>query len=133
MIRNIPSSYLTAISAYNYRPLLDEIKELHKELENKEIPEDEEKHYKEELKQLSEMILKAEGGVLHEFIGAGKPCEAILLTNRNFKELTLKRVKPYADEVAELNAGVIFKAKSIEVSVIFRTFLDIFDNNRQNF
>lgn len=121
----VRSSYLTAISAYNYRPLLDEIKELHMELENKEIPEDEEKHYKEELKQLSEMILKAEGGVLHEFIGAGKPCEAILLTNRNYKELTLKRVKPYADEVAELNAGVIFKAKSIENILPIRTYEEI--------
>ena len=58
-----------------------------------------EKHITEEIRELSSMIISREGVLLHPFCGWEETFDIVLLTNRNFQEITreeLRKLEPHA-------------------------------------
>lgn len=119
----VKSSYLTAMKELDYRAYLDELKERVKLLENSEPEEENKKHITEEIRILKEMILTMEGIKKHTFTGYDKISRIILLTNRNFREITLEQLKSHRAKL--FPAGVMAKTDRLEEVLEVRTFSEL--------
>ena len=75
--RFVKSAYLSAIGSFNYSAYLEELKEQLCLLGKME-----------EMRELSALVVRAEGIKNHEFTGFDRPYDIVLLTNRNFAGLT---------------------------------------------
>jgi hypothetical protein len=119
----VKSSYLTAIRELDYRQYLEVFKKRLQELQSQEIEESNRKHIKEECKLLQDMILALEGYQKHTFTGWKVPSRIILMTNRNFREITAEQIKSHHPKV--FNAGV--QARTSDLKEIFevRTFKEL--------
>lgn len=119
----VKSSYLTAIRELDYRQYLEVFKKRLQELQSQEIEESNRKHIKEECKLLQDMILALEGYQKHIFTGWKVPSRIILMTNRNFREITAEQIKSHHPKV--FNAGV--QARTSDLKEIFevRTFKEL--------
>lgn len=84
----VKSSYLTAMKSLDYRAHLDALKERLKILDSSLVAEEDEKHVMEEMRELTALIVMMEGVVRHRFKGFDETYDIILLTNRNFTDLT---------------------------------------------
>lgn len=86
--RFVKSSYLSAIGRFDYSSCLDELKGQLKLLEQAEVTEENRKHLTEEMRELSALVVGLEGVNTHRFTGFDRTYDIVLLTNRNFTELT---------------------------------------------
>ncbi len=119
----IRSSYLTAIKGFDYNNLLPELKERLSFLSTVDLDESNKKHISEEMRVLSELILSVEGVKQHTFTGFNIPSELVLLTNRNFIQLTLEQIKD--KKAKEFNAGVIVKTSDLNRILSIRTYSEL--------
>ncbi|MGL5436186.1 MAG: hypothetical protein ACRDBO_12440, partial [Lachnospiraceae bacterium] len=113
--RFVKSSYLAAIGSFDYRAFLDEIKEQLSALRKENMTEENQKHIMEEMRELSDLIVRIEGVATHRFIGWDEAFDIVLLTNRNFQELTrdeLLALEPNA-KTKLLGAGVMASVKNL--------------------
>lgn len=90
--RFVKSSYLSAIGRFDYSGYLDELKEQLKLLEQTGVTEENRKHLTEEMRELSALVVGMEGVNTHRFTGFDRTYDIVLLTNRNFAELTRKQL-----------------------------------------
>lgn len=123
----VKSSYLTAIRNFDYREYMVFFKERLEMLSKAEITEDNKKHITEEIRQLTSLVITMEGLSMHEFKGMNGGCDVILLTNRNFPEITLKKLKelePQA-EARVFGAGVRAKVNSLDWIGQVRTYQEL--------
>lgn len=116
----VKSAYLTALKKIDYSRLLPDLKERLSIIEAVETDEANRKHINEEMRALSELILAKEGIEQHAFIGYEVPSELILLTNRNFKNLTLMQLNN--KKAKEFNAGITLKSDNIREVLPIRTY-----------
>ena len=86
--RFVKSAYLSAIGSFNYSAYLEELKEQLCLLGKMEETQENRKHLMEEMRELSALVVRAEGIKNHEFTGFDRPYDIVLLTNRNFAGLT---------------------------------------------
>lgn len=119
----VRSAYLTAIRELDYRNILSQIKETKLKLEKQEIKEDEKKHRIEELKLLTELILAVEGREKHTFTGYSIPNKLILLTNRNYKNITLEQLSE--ENAKTFNAGIIVHTEDLKKVLAIRTYQEV--------
>lgn len=119
----VKSSYLTALKNFDYTNLIPEFKERLEYLSNLTLEENNKKHINEEIRLLSDLIIEKEGIKAHEFIGYNVPSNLILLTNRNYKNITLNQLSGY--KAKEFNAGVMVKADSISEILDIRTYSEL--------
>lgn len=109
--RFIRSSYLTAMKSFDYRIYMEDLKRHLEEMRREEVTPEQEKHHMEELRELSSLIVAMEGVSAHAFHGWDETYDIILLTNRNFAEVTRK-------ELMELEPGA--KSKIVGAGVMAR-------------
>lgn len=107
----VKSAYLAAMKNFDYRAHAEDFKTRLNILTNAEIANGDEKHIREELRHLSAMLVKLEGNSPHSFRGWNETYDVILLTNRNFAEVTKR-------ELLELEPGA--KAKIFGAGVMAR-------------
>jgi tRNA G10 N-methylase Trm11 len=119
----VKSSYLTAMRELDYRQYLEAFKKRLQELQSQEIEESNRKHIKEECKLLQDMILALEGYQKHTFTGWKVPSRIILMTNRNFKEVTAEQIKSHRPKV--FNAGVQARTSDLREILEVRTFKEL--------
>lgn len=116
----VKSSYLTAMKDYDYSELLPDLKERLTILSNIEITDSNKKHISEEIRVISELILAKEGIKQHPFSGYEVLSELVLLTNRNFKYLTMEQLRDKSAK--EFNAGIMLKTKHLREILPIRTY-----------
>lgn len=119
----VKASYLTAMRELDYRVYLTNFKERLNLLKHSEIEEANKKHVQEESKLLQEMVLTMEGYKKHEFRGWYEPTKAILLTNRNFREVTEQQLKSHRPKL--FNAGVQVETMDLREVLALRTYSEI--------
>lgn len=116
----VKSSYLTAVKKFNYSSLLSELKKRIDFLSSIQVDVNNKKHVNEEIRALSDLILDAEGTKHHEFIGFNIHSELVLLTNRNYKNITLEQLKTH--RAKEFNAGILVKTNNLNEILPIRTY-----------
>ncbi len=119
----VKSSYLTAIKNFDYTSYLDALEERYNELNSTAVTEDSRKHVEEEMKLLSQLIRKAKGTDKHVFTGYKIPSDLVLLTNRNYINVTLKQLKPM--KAREFNAGVMVECNDLNRILPIRTYTEL--------
>lgn len=125
--RFVKSSYLTAVGRFDYSGYLDELKEQLKLLEQTEVTEENRKHLTEEMRELSALVVGMEGVNTHRFTGFDRTYDIVLLTNRNFPELTKSQLS-FLDPEARtklFNAGVRARVTNLNWMDKIRTWQEL--------
>lgn len=125
--RFVKSSYLSAIGSFDYSAFLDAIKEQLFALRKEKVTEESQKHVMEEIRELSALIVRIEGVATHRFIGWDEAFDIVLLTNRNFQELTrdeLLVLEPNA-KTKLLGAGIMASVKNLRWIREIRTYQEL--------
>lgn len=107
----VKSSYLAAMANFDYRQYLPGFKERLELLTKAERTTENQKHITEELRELSSLVMSLEGVKGHEFQGLHDAYELILLTNRNFPEVTDRDLKSFEPNARTRIFGAGIKAK----------------------
>lgn len=119
----VKSSYLTAMKELDFRKYLEAFKARLQELMDTEPEESAKKHVQEERKILQDMILMLEGRKKHTFTGWKVPSRVILMTNRNFQEITKEQISTERCKV--FNAGVQAYCDDLKRLFEIRTFSEL--------
>lgn len=119
----VKSSYLVALKNFDYNILIPKFKERLEYLSSLTVDDNNKKHISEEIRVLSDLIIEKEGVKPHKFTGYNIPSTLVLLTNRNYKDITLNSLSSY--KAKEFNAGVIVKADNISEILDIRTYSEI--------
>ena len=124
----VRSAYLEALKNYEYSEYLPFIKEKVEKLMTITLTDENKKHISEELKGLTELIIKVEGITHHTFRGwkvEGNPLECILLTNKLCLDVTQKQLEYDDVEVIPYKAGVRIKTNNLRHIKNIRTYSDV--------
>lgn len=123
----VKSAYLTAMKNFDYREYLEALKERMAALQSSSMAREEEKHGMAELRELSSLVVTAEGVKMHEFIGQNRSHDIILLTNRNFQSVTMDKLtelEPGA-QVKQFGAGVMARVNHLNWMEEIRTYQEL--------
>lgn len=125
--RFVKSAYLSAISNFDYREYLDDLKERLELLRRSNVTADNEKHLMEEMRELSSLIVRMEGAATHRFTGWDDSYDVVLLTNRNFTELTKAQLREFEPNATAktFGAGVMAHVQNLRWLGKIRTFQDV--------
>lgn len=126
--RFIRSAYLQAIKNLDYREYEEAFKEHLEQLSKAELNQDSQKHIMEEIRELTALIVKLEGVPAHHFQKLQGSYDIILLTNRNFPEITLQELK-YKEPKAQakaFGAGVRARVTNLNWVSDIRTYQELF-------
>lgn len=116
------AEYLLSISRLEHSDYIDYFRERFDELKKLPVTEENKKHYSEELHALDN-ILRLNGAFVHTFTGDNITSEAVLLTNRNFKNVTFDSLAGVPRK--EFNAGIKVKTNDFKKVMTVRTFSEI--------
>lgn len=119
----VKSSYLVAMRELDYRKHLEDFKKRLQELQQTPVEEKSQKHVAEEKKILQDMIITLEGHEKHTFVGWNEPSNVILLTNRNFREVTEEQLKSNRPKL--FTAGVQARCEDLKEIYEIRTFSEL--------
>lgn len=119
----VRSSYLKALSHYDYQQFLPMMKEQISGLEEESGDKEGEKHRREELQTLRSMVLRYEKPPKHIFEGTKGPVEVILLTNRNHREVTRRQLPE--GEVKMLAGGIRLTTEDLNTILPIRTYSEL--------
>lgn len=119
----VKSDYLVALRQFDYRPLLEALKQRLDFLTSNTFEETSLKHINEEIRILTEMVITLEKPSTHAFTGYDELSDLILLTNREHQKVTLDQIKKGKAEV--FGAGVVVRTKDLHEIINIRTYSDI--------
>lgn len=119
----VKSSYLSAMKNLDYDPLLSKLQQRVLELSCKEVSLENRKHVDEELRELNDMIIRAEGINTHTFTGYLHEHDCILLTNRDYTEVTANQIEQ--GELLPFPAGVRVKTGQLRPLLDIRTYQEL--------
>lgn len=119
----VRSSYLAAMKKLEFTCYIEQFEEKLKELGNISLNNENKKHIEEEMRLLNQLILKARGVKKHVFNGYQVPSQVVLLTNRNYPEVTLKQLEGI--KAKEFNAGIIAESKDLREILPIRTYSEL--------
>ncbi len=125
--RFVKSSYLSAIGKFDYRQYLNQLKERLETLNKEEVTTENQKHLMEEMRELSSLIVRMEGIAPHKFIGWNDSYNIVLLTNRNFADITrdeLMELEPTA-QAKVFGAGVLAQVEHLNWTRELRTYHEL--------
>lgn len=123
----IKSSYLNAIKNFDYGKYMAFFKERLDELSKMKLTPETEKHISEEIRELSAIVISREGVLLHPFCGQEETFDIVLLTNRNFQEITreeLQSLEPHA-KTKIFGAGVMARVENLNWVDKIRTYQEL--------
>ncbi len=125
----VKSSYLTAMQKMDMSAFLNPLKERVQKLSEETVTQENQKHIREELQQLDNMIVSLEGRKKHVFTGWQKESEVILLANRRHLETVLEELKELPDVITGnaklMNAGIRLKTSALKQIMEVRTWQEI--------
>lgn len=125
----VRTAYLEALLNYDITPYLDYFKGKIKELSVAEVTEENKKHISEELRALTELIIRAEGIKKHVFNGFHNPMEetyeCILLANKNNLDVTRNILADKDVELLKFKGGVRLRTSKLSELRDIRTYSDI--------
>jgi tRNA G10 N-methylase Trm11 len=116
----IKSAYIIAMGNLDCKKYLGDLKERINALSKTEITVENKKHISEEMKVLTDIVVKYEGIEGHEFTGFHTPSSMVLLTNRNYVDATLKQLEGM--NAKEFNAGIMLQTDQLENVLAIRTY-----------
>lgn len=119
----VRSSYLVAMKELDYRKYLEKFKERLELLQSYKPKEEEKKHISEEIKLLRELITDIEGIKNHTFTGYEKVTKIILLTNRNYQNITYEQMKSQRAKI--FGAGVMARTSELKEIIPIRTYTEL--------
>lgn len=119
----VRSSYLTAMKKLDYSAFLPDLKRRLSVLTEAETEDASRKHMREEARILSELILAKEGIQHHPFTGYQVPSVLVLMTNRNYKNVTREQLEGITSR--EFNAGVMIKTSDLRKVLSIRTYSEL--------
>lgn len=119
----VKSSYLVALENFDYRDYVDELSARLNDLIEDKGDEVSRKHVNEEIRIISNLLIKMDRPKEHEFTGYNEMSKLILLTNRDHKEITAREIKN--GEWEEINAGVMVATKNINEVLNIRTYSEV--------
>lgn len=125
--RFVKSSYLTAIRKLDYSEYMIDLKARLLHLSKLEVTVENQKHHMEEMRELSSLIIGMEGIEPHKFTGWDRSYDIILLTNRNFAEITrdeLEMMEPNARTKVS-NVGVTARVENLNWIEKIRTYQEL--------
>lgn len=123
----VKSSYLAAMANFDYTEYLNPIKKRLELLSKEEVSAENRKHVTEEIRELSSLIIAMEGVELHEFQGMKDSYSIILLTNRNFQEITQKKLESLEPKAKTkvFGAGVMAEVTNLNWIEKIRTYQEL--------
>lgn len=123
----VKSSYLTSIKNFDYREYLQNFKDRLSELADTHMTDENKKHVMEEIRELNALVVRLEGVRMHEFCGKDEAYDIVLLTNRNFPELTLEELQKLEPQAKAkiFNAGVTAKVRNLNWNDDLRTYQEL--------
>lgn len=107
----VKSSYLSALGKLDASAYQDFFLDCYRELQEKEVPEEEKKHVGEELRELCGILSSLGAIKKHSFVGFEKPHKMLLATNRGQQDVTL-------GEISEISATVQRKTEKHPLGVL---------------
>lgn len=119
----VKGSYLAAMKELDYRKYLEKFKERLEVLQTCEPKEEEKKHVNEEIKLLRELVTAIEGIKRHTFTGYDKVTKIILLTNRNYQNITYEQMKSQRAKI--FGAGVMARTSQLAEIIPIRTYTEL--------
>lgn len=119
----VRSEYLNALGQFNYSEYVDELRERLEELRRTEVTDSDRKHVDEEIRSLNSLVSMYEGSKKHIFTGINKKPAMILLTNRNYSDITADKISG----AKTFNAGVMVDEGSITIKEVLdiRTYSEL--------
>lgn len=116
------AAYLEALGRLDHSSVTEGLGKKRKDIIDSDISINDKKHVIEEMHELN-IILRRVIGKTHEFTGFSLVNEAALLTNRNFKKITINELGNIPHK--EFPAGVMVKTKNIRKVTECRTFSEM--------
>lgn len=119
----IKEAYLLALSQMDVSSILEELKAHLKELSEKEISIENQKHIENEKRALRKIIIQYEGISHHTFCGYDKATKVILTCNKNHREIVRRQIGDKAKVhplgvMAEIELEKVFEVRSFR-EIIF--------------
>lgn len=123
----VKSSYLTAMEPFDCSQYKNRLQERMELLTAMEVLEENRKHTAEEIRQLSALLVAMEGVKSHRFTAYGEAFDIILLTNRNFQEVTLKQLREKCPKAKAqvFGPGVMARVPDLEWLQEIRTYQEL--------
>lgn len=125
----VKSAYLLALGKLDASAYLIPLKEHQAALLALEVPENEKKHIREELRELEKIIVGMEGIKRHTFVGFEKAQDILLTTNREQRNVTMTEVGEMSVEVRRsVNMhplGVLVHTRDVWAFTKLRTYREL--------
>ena len=102
----VRADYLKAMQQLDYSVCRPELKERLEEMTAGEIPAECQKHYREEIRQLEQMLITEGKRERHGFCGLDQPFDVVLTTNRLHRETTADEIREYPVMLTPLGVKV---------------------------
>lgn len=102
----VRADYLRAMQQLGYQEYLPMLRQRLREMTAAEIPEESQKHYREEIRQLERMIFSGQERNHHAFCGMEQPFDVVLTTNRLHREVTARQIREYPVTLTPLGVKV---------------------------
>lgn len=119
----VKESYLVAMESYSFHKYFTELKQRLEFLLMEPVTQENEKHVRQEVRKLQEMILTCEPPVTHLPKESGQAVEVILLTNQEHREVTGEQIIGQGlGMVKYLRSGVLVKTKQLKEVLKIRTY-----------
>lgn len=125
----VRASYVIAMQKLDMTAFLKPLKAKIQELEHRDAEDTQEKHIREELRELKKLVLSIEGIRKHKFTGWEKESEIILLANRRHLDVVLSEIRQlpdvYLHDSKKMNAGIRLKTSALKQLMEIRTWQEI--------
>lgn len=130
----VKSAYLTAMRNFDCGNYMEHLKLRLNELSAMEMTTDDQKHLTDEMRELSALVVKAEGTVTHTFREADPRYDIVLLTNRNLQQLTLDQLEELLPQTKVgmqvfktriFNAGIMAAVENLGWTERIRTYQEL--------
>lgn len=119
----VKSDYLKAMSKCEYKSFLPALKMRLKQLYEMTPEEGNLKHIREEIRILQDMILHYEKPKKHVFTGYDKETEVIMLTNRNYRQVTKAQIT--SGKITMLAGGIRVLTRDLKSIIQIRTYTEM--------
>lgn len=116
-------AYLKAMLNLDMTSYLEPLNQQFGRLLKQEVPPENQKHYREELTLLRELLSLYQDWETHEFTGYGERYGLVLTTNRNYREITAKQI--HESRVFLTSIGVKLPEAQLKEVLKIRTFQEL--------
>lgn len=119
----VRSAYLKAMQQLDASELLEELNQRLIKMRGLQVAEEEQKHYREEITLLQQLLSQYKIRKKHEFTGNGECLDVVLMTNRSHREVTAQQIP--GGKVTLVPLGVQAQGVQIRKLLKIRTYQEL--------